>query len=189
MVFNHLSSVEGVNGMRRLWVCLLVLLFLPGCSSEKELMNEVLLLRRCIQDASEINLQCRITADYGNSVCVFGMECKYDSAGNMQWKVTEPETIAGISGSVKNEKGQFEFDNEMLVFELLTDEQITPVGAPWILLKVIQSGYVHGCGRDGENIFVQFDDSFSNLQFSTDVWLSKQGIPLRGEIIWKGRRI
>lgn len=175
--------------MKRVLFVGFLLFLLIGCSSQDRIMNKVILLRSQIDKAETINFQCKVTADYGDSLYVFGLNCEYGSNQTLKWEVSEPETIAGLCGSIVNDKGQFVFDQEKLMFELLADGQITPIGAPWVLLKAIHSGYVRSCGVDDDCVQVQIDDSFSGLQFSVDVWLDKEGTPKRGEIIWQGRRI
>lgn len=176
--------------MRRILVMiLLLLLLLSGCAKDNGHMDEVIDLRNRLNNAESVNFCCRITADYGESLCAFEEECLFRSDGQLEWRITAPETISGLTGSIVNEKGQFEFDDEVLVFELLADGQISPVGAPWILLKAIRGGYIHSCGGDAELIKAQIDDSYLNAQFSVDVWFREDETPILGEIIWQGRRI
>lgn len=107
----------------------------------------------------------------------------------MRFSVTEPETISGIAGSIKDAEGQLTFDDKVLAFQLLADGLITPVCAPWLLCKALRSGYISSCGKDADLIRVGIDDSFQGETLRVDLWLNQDHIPVRGEILWKGRRI
>ena len=100
-----------------------------------------------------------------------------------------PETIAGITGTVSAEGGKLTFDEESLAFELLADGQVTPVSAPWLLLKTLRGGYVTGCGMDGDYLRVSIDDSYEEDALHLDIWLDSASVPQRAEIVWQEKRI
>lgn len=175
--------------MKRLFAVLSVVLLLAGCSAENVLINRAVALRDSILRSSECRFHAAVTADYGDSTYSFGMDCQVDSEGTMSITVTEPDTISGITARIRKGTGQLTFDTEVLVFELLADGLITPIGAPWLFMEALSSGYISTCGKDGDGIRIQIDDSFADTQFHVDIWTGADATPRRAELIWQGRRI
>lgn len=130
-----------------------------------------------------------VTADYGDEIHSFGMTCAGDHKGDLTFTVTAPATIAGITGKFEGEKGLLTFDDFALEFPRLTDDQITPVSGPWILLNTLQGGYLTACGPDGEYLQVTIHDSYADDALTLDIWLDGENRPVRGEILYEGRRI
>jgi len=76
-----------------------------------------------------------------------------------------------------------------LIFELLADGQITPVSAPWILIKTLRSGYLNACTYTDNGLMLIIDDSYEEDALQLDIWLNDENIPTEAEILWDGRRI
>ena len=72
---------------------------------------------------------------------------------------------------------------------MLADGQLTPVAAPWVLTKTLRSGYLTSCGADGEYLRLAIDDSYEEDALHLDIWLGSEDLPVRGEVLWQGRRI
>jgi hypothetical protein len=130
-----------------------------------------------------------IIADYGDKLYSFVMACTFDHAGDMQFCVKEPQTIAGITGTIKMDGGFLTFDDQAVAFPLLADEQLTPVTAPWIFMKTLRGGYIRYAGQEGENLRVYIDDSYEEDSLQLDILLDAGQAPLQAEIIWQNRRI
>lgn len=164
-------------------------MFFSGCGKQDVLMGQVLKLRSSISQCEECTFQTDVTADYGDSTYSFGMNCVLNEDGIMNLTVTNPETISGISVRIDKETGKFVFDDKMLVFEMIADGHISPVGAPFLLIKALRSGYISTCGKNGDRTVVQIDDSFANTQYVAQVYLDSSFHPDYAEIIWDGKRI
>ena len=117
------------------------------------------------------------------------MNCRIDSAGNLTFTVIEPKTISGISGTVSQEGGRLTFDQQVLAFELLAEGQVTPVSAPWLLIRTLRSGYLRSCCKENEQFRITIDDSYQEDALQLDIWTDDEGRPVRGEILWQGRRV
>lgn len=136
------------------------------------------------------SFQAVITADYQEELYSFTLDCHSDEKGSLHFTVVEPESISGISGLISGEGGKLTFDNdEALAFEMLADGQVTPVTAPWLLVKTLRSGYVTSCGMDGDLMRVSIDDSFQDEALHLDFWFTDENIPKHAEILWADRRI
>ena len=174
--------------MKRIVAVLCLLVLLTGCAGQEDALNRAMELRAKVL-AQSIQFETDITADYGDKTYTFSAKCSVDSGGNLTFTVTKPETISGISGSVSASGGKLTFDGKAVSFPLLADDQITPVSAPWVLVKTLRSGYLTSCGMDGDLIRLAIDDSYADDALHLDIWLDENDLPVRGEILWQGRRI
>ncbi|MBQ9168627.1 MAG: hypothetical protein IJX67_09510 [Oscillospiraceae bacterium] len=175
--------------MKRIIPLLLLVLLITGCSGGNSQMDRAMELRSQLQKSTGCSFESVITADYGDKIYTFAMECRTDQAGNLSFTVTEPESISGISGTVSEDGGKLTFDDVALAFELLADDQVTPVSAPWILIHTLRGGYLTACGEENGILRLSIDDSYEDDALHLDVWLDEGDLPARGEILWDGRRI
>ena len=174
--------------MRRILIWFLIVVLLSGCANDSGQMDRPMSLRGKIQQ-KEVSFDVSITADYGDKIHTFSMNCQGDTRGNMKFTVTEPETIAGISGTISKGSGKLTFDDQVLSFDILADELVSPVSGPWVLLETLRSGYLTSCSTEGELLRVAIDDSYEEKALHLDVWLNSEDIPQRCEVIWQGRRL
>ena len=174
--------------MKKLSVLLIVLLFLGGCSGKQEELERAMTLRAKLL-ASECSFDAKITADYGDKLYVFAMTCQGDSRGNLAFTVTEPESIAGITGLISQDGGKLTFDDTALAFPLMADDQLTPVSAPWIFLKTLRGGYLTSANMEEELLHLTIDDSYEEDALQLDIWLDGQNLPVQSDILYDGRRI
>ena len=152
-------------------------------------MERGLAIRQQLQSGNGCCFDTQITADYGNQVYQFSLSCETDSLGNLSFTVKEPETISDISGRIDSSGGNLLFDAHILAFPLMADEQISPVSAPWILIRTLLGGYLSSWGQDGAYLRLTMDDSFDEDALQVDIWLDEEDVPVRAEILFDGRRI
>ena len=169
---------------RVVWIMCLVMI-LCGCSGSGNALDEALALRSAVLQAKEIAFSVDLTADYGDMTYSFSMDCIGDSDGNVTFTVTAPETISGITGKLSTDGGSLTFDDTVLAIPMLTDDQITPISAPWILLRTLRSGCITSCA-DGR---MTIDDSYADDALTLDIQLDQDGMPAAADIYWKNRRI
>ena len=174
--------------MKRFALICLVLLLLCGCAGDSAGLERALALRGKLQQ-KEVAFDASITADYGDKIHTFSMECQGDTKGNMKFTVTAPESISGITGTVEKGSGKLTFDEQILIFDILADDLISPVSGPWVLLQTLRGGYLTSCSDDGEFLRVAIDDSYEKNALHLEVWLNSQDIPQQCEIYWQGRRL
>lgn len=171
-------------------VCWLLglMLFLTGCSAENRELREVMEFRDQLLSAQGCGFQAEVTADYGDSVNQFAMDCQGDASGNLTFEVTQPQSIAGIKGRISDSGGSIDFEDQALFFPLLTDDLLTPASAPWIFLKTLRSGYVTSvCAEEGL-LHLTVDDSYADDALTLDIWLEADK-PVRSDILHDGKRI
>ena len=175
--------------MKKLAVLLILVLNLTGCSRGDEQLHRGMELRTALLRCQICTFEVNIAADYGDMLHEFSLACQSDAQGNLSFTVTEPETIAGISGSITAEGGKLTFDDVALYFDLLAEDQISPISGPWILMRTLMGGYVRSYVQEGELLHLTIDDSYEEDALQLDIWLDEHNSPIQAEILYEGRRI
>ena len=161
-------------------------MFFLGCSGADPLMEEALALRsRCL--AGAVSFEAEIRADYITNIESFTLDCTFDEAGQMSFAVTEPDDIAGIRGTVTGTEGTVVYDDVVLGYPLLAQGRLSPLAAPWVLVKALREGCIIAVGREGEVLHLTIDDSYADNALTVDIWL-EEGRVEEAEIAWEGRR-
>ena len=131
----------------------------------------------------------KISADYGEELYSFSMDCQGDKTGAVTFEIMEPDALSGIAGNVSDERGTLTFEDAAICFPMLTDDQLSPAGAPWIFLKTLRSGYISSaCMEDGK-LRLTMDDSYEEDALRLDVWLDEDQHPHCADILYDGKRI
>lgn len=174
--------------MKRFWAAMMLVMFLAGCQKDGGEFEKVMGLRSRILNSNGCSFEAEVTADFSDHAYSFAMDCEADGQGNVSFAVTSPETIAGISGRVESGTGKLVFDNTALVFDLKADGYLSPVSAPWIVMKALRSGYVRICGEEEGKIRATIHDSYEEDALHLELWLA-EGNPVWAEIYQDNRRI
>lgn len=170
--------------MKRLLFLFLIVLCFAGCGNAQDSMGDAQALRSAILQSQQCAFTAKITADYGDSLYTFTLECASDAHGDLAFTVKQPETIAGITGRITADGGNLTFDDTVLYIPMLTDQQIPPVTAPWILLRALRSGYIASVGEKR----ITAHDSYGDDALIVDITLGADRMPAFAEIYWKNRR-
>ena len=163
-------------------------LFLTGCSAESEL-ELGMAFRDSLLSGNGCCFEVVITADYGDELQEFTMDCQGDAQGNVEFCVTSPETISGFTGNISEAGGALTFDDTALHFDLMAEDTLSPVSAPWIFLKTLRSGYIVSVCTEENLLHLSIDDSYEDDALRLDIWLDENRNPIRGEILHDGLRI
>lgn len=168
---------------------LLIALVLTGCKQENREMEEALSFRSRLLSAQGVRFEAEITADYADELYEFSLDCKGDSLGNVTFTVTAPETIAGITGTMAETGGALTFDDTALQFDLMAEGTLSPVSAPWLLIKTLRSGCITSVCREEDMLRLSIDDSYEDDALRLDIWLDSDGCVTRAEVLQEGMRI
>ena len=176
--------------MRRILTCFCAVLVLTGCaSSSGGEMNRALALRGKLLKGESWGFQTEISADFGEKVYDFGMDCQADNKGNVAFTVTAPETISGITGEISAQGGNLTYDGTALAFDLLADGRLSPVSGPWVLVSALRGGSITGVGEQDGRLVLNVNDSYEDDALTLDVTLDENDLPARAEIFCQGKRI
>lgn len=174
--------------MKQLWVCVALMFLLVGCSNGSDELQCGMQLRESMLK-NTCSFVAEITADYGDESYTFSIGCTADTHGDLSFIVISPETISGIAGKINYESGFLTFEDAVLAFPHLADGEISPVCAPWVLIKTLRSGYIASAGKDGEHTLLTIYDSYEDDALQIEVWLDEQNLPIQAEILFQGRRV
>ena len=175
--------------MKRISSLMVLLVLLTGCNNGENTLDRAMEFRSQILKAESCCFKAEITADYGDKLQIFSVACEGDGQGNLGFTVISPEEISGISGTIVENIGNLSFGDTALSFPLLADGHLSPVSAPWVFLQTLRSGYITSAGMDEELLRVTIHDSYAEDALVLDVWFDVQNVPVRGEILYDGRRI
>ena len=130
-----------------------------------------------------------ITADYEDVLYTFDLDCTEDISGNISFSVIQPETIQGITGILSDKQSALTFDDKVLAFPPLSDGLLSPVIAPYLFIKALRSGYISGCGKDGEGYCIYIDDTYKESPLKLQVFTNADFLPIHTDIIYCNQRI
>lgn len=167
----------------------LVAFLLSGCSRTQQEMSQAMELRRSILEAQGCSFDATITADYEDIFYTFQMSCRADNTGTLYFTVKDPDTIAGISGSISQDRSVLTFDDKILAFPILADGELTPVSAPWIFLNTLKGGYLRGYSQTDDSLCLYIDDSFEEDPLHLEIETDSETTPISAQILWQDRRI
>ena len=162
---------------------------ITGCSREQSYIDGAMDLRNSLLKSKGCSFRALIYADYSDAIYEFTLDCEMDSSGSLRFSVASPDSISGICGIMDQTRSAIVFDDTVLAFPPLADGLITPVAAPWVVMKAMRGGYIHSCGTWEKGYQIQFDDTYEQAQAQVDVYTDADYIPVSAEILWRGSRI
>lgn len=174
--------------MNRVVVPLLLISMLLGCTHKSDPLERPLKFRESLLNANGTEFNAKITADYLDELYVFGLHCDTNESGVFSFSVTEPETIQGISGSISNEI-ELTFEDTVLALKPVKDDQLSPIMAPWLLIKALRSGYLYACSKTDLGYSVLIRDSYMDDAIMIEVMFDHSDKPYFAEYYWDDRRI
>ena len=175
--------------MKRITALIFVFVLLTGCTGKRDELDRAMKLRASLLGCLECSFDVAVTADYGDKLHTFSMNCQTNGRGDVDFTVLQPESIAGITGKIASGEGKLTFDDVALSFPLLADDQVTPVSGPWILMKTLLGGYLTAACEEDDLLHLTIHDSYEEDALQLEIWLSAEDVPVCAEILYGGRRI
>ena len=169
-------------------VCVLCLL-LAGCGGGESVLDRALEFRQTLLAGTGCTFSLDLTADYGDLLCRFSMDCQADDSGKVTFQVTQPQTLAGITGVLSGDTGALTFDGHLLAFDPLAEDLPTPVGSPWVLISTLREGYIRSAGQEDQRYRITMNHTYGENALQLDVWLDEKSNPVQCDILSDGRRI
>ena len=175
--------------MRRLSAILLGCLFLfCGCGEKDGHLSEGIAFRSKLVQQNGCRFRAEITADKGSDILRFCLDCEGDGQGNVSFVLTEPETLAGISGTISEAGGKITYDGMSVDFGLLLQDAIAPAAAPALLVNSWISGYMLWGGKDGETYCMCCEQVLEGRSLEVESFF-KNELPFYAEVCYNGSRI
>ena len=168
--------------------CLFVLFFcLIGCTQQDFLGRAMDLRQRLMKN--ECNFDAEITADHGDIQHSFSLQCQAGTDGSVAFSVLAPESIEGVTGNLSKSEGKLTFDDKAVAFQLLAEGQLSPVSAPWIMMKALTGGYLSCCAMEDDLFHLSIDDSYESDTMRLEIWFDENDCITYAEIYWQGRML
>lgn len=175
--------------MKKIGALFFFLLFLSGCSGTPKEIEKGMALRSSLLQGGGCSFTANVTADYGDRLYQFSVNCQGSPSGDLTFRVTKPDSIADISGTITNEGGNITFDALALYFDTMAEGQLAPISAPWIFLKALRSGYIASACTEEDLLRFTMNDSSQDNTLIVDIWTTSSAIPVRADILYEGMRI
>lgn len=181
--------------MRKLLLCVPMILLLAGCSPAKVSQAEELALglRGEYLEMTACSAHLAVTADYGQRVYDYEMDAALEGE-ELKLTLTAPETVAGMTAHLSQGEGQLEYDGVWVETGTLDEDGLTPLGAFPAMLEAIRGGYITACCLEEEETLLRLDcgDPTASPGKGREVtlWLDASTRNLvRGEIRVDGYRV
>ena len=174
--------------MKSIILLLSVIILFSGCGCASSEIDAAMELRQRLL-LGNCSFTAEITADYGDELYQFQMDCNTDTTGTMSFTVTEPASIAGITGTINAEDANLTFDKTVLSFPPLAGGRLSPVSSPWIFINTLRSGYLSACGKQADNLFILADDSYGDNALHLEILTTTNTIPIQADIFWNQQQI
>ena len=144
--------------MRKLLLCVPMILLLAGCSPSKVSRAEELALglRGEYLEMTACSAHLKVTADYGQRVYEYEMDAALEGE-EMELTLTAPETVAGMTARFDGEAGTLEYDGVWVETGTLDGEGLTPVSAFPAMVAAARSGYITACALEEEDTLLRVD--------------------------------
>lgn len=144
--------------MRKLLLCVPMILLLAGCSPAKVSQAEELALglRGEYLEMTAGSAHLAVTADYGQRVYDYEMDAALEGE-ELTLTLTAPETVAGMTAHLSQGEGQLEYDGVWVETGTLDEDGLTPLGAFPAMLEAIRGGYITACSLEEEETLLRLD--------------------------------
>lgn len=144
--------------MRKLLLCVPMILLLAGCGPAKVSQAEELALtiRGEYLEMTACSSKLSITADYGQRVYQYEVDAAVEGE-NTTLTLTAPETVAGMTARFTGEEGLLEYDGVWTETGALDEEGLNPASAFPALLEAARSGYITACALVEEETLLRVD--------------------------------
>ena len=168
---------------------LCLLLALGGCGGGTDAMQQALDLRTAILDAGGCTFAASVTANLGDTVCQFGLDCQFSPQTGTRLTVKEPEEIAGLTADVAADGVTVSFDGALLVFGPLAAGLVSALTGPSLAAGAWTQEYIRDAGLEDGAVRFTCLTGFDEAELQIDTWLDERGLPCRCEISSSGTLI
>lgn len=177
--------------MRRVLSLLLIasaLISLNACAKPTGEASPAAEFRAALVNADGCSFRAEVTADFGDTVQSFTLDCAADADGKTELTVVSPESIAGITATVADAAGTITYDGMAMDFGLLADGQVAPAAAPALAVECWLRAYISSSGREEELYRVTYENGYDEKTLTVDTWF-ENGLPISAEVCYNQQRI
>lgn len=169
-------------------VPMMLLCLLCACAGKRtESVQAPVDFRAALLQAGGCSLRLEGTADVGERVYAFTVDCVCGADGSVELKILEPESLAGITASTDGKTGRLQFDDVCVTFGLLADSRFSPMEAPGSLVRAWLEGYIASAGTEGEERCVVYEVGYDGDAYRVETRFNSDGVPIRAELARDGK--
>ena len=161
-------------------VPMLLLLLLCACGAGETSAQTPVSFRTGLKEAEGCSFVAALTADYGEYIRQFTLEC-HCASGALTLTVQDPYNAAGITAVVSGDQAEVSFGDTILAVEEFSTRRISPMAAPYILERAWSEGYISATGTDGTCETVEYLLGYGSDELIVTTFF-ENGLPLRAEI-------
>ena len=174
------------RGCAVLMMCLCLLL--GGCGGRSQGVSPAIAVRASLVQAGGCSFRAELTADYGDYVVPFALDCETEVNGPTHFTVAAPETLAGITAAVDETGGTVTYDGLMMDFGLLANGRLAPAAGPAVVAYCWSSAYLAAGGEEDGRFRATYEKDYEEKMLKVDTWF-ENGIPIYAEVCYNGQRI
>ena len=131
------------------------------------------------------SFEAEISADFGDTVCLFTLSCIHTPGNGTQMTITAPETLAGLTATASEEGAKLVFDGAEAAFGTLEGLGLSPMTAPELLAEAWEAGYIQYTGLEDGLLHVTYLCGYDEDEYRADTWF-QNGAPVRAELSCDG---
>lgn len=171
-------------------VLMILLCLLSACGSkETASLQTPMDFRAQLLEAGACTFRAEITADYGDAVYQFTVDCECATDGTATVTVLEPQSIAGITARITAGGDELGFDTMAVAFEPLAGGKAAPVCAPSLTVDAWTNAYIRAAGQEGECLRVTYERGYDAEQLTVDCWFNEKNVPICAEICYNNQTV
>lgn len=152
------------------------------------MLSPAIAFRADLVQAGGCSFSAEVTADFGEYVQVFGLDCTTDDTDSLFLTVTSPQSLCGITATVTEFGGQITYDGMAMDFGLLANGNLIPAAAPAVVSACWSSAYISAAGNEGDRYRVTYEKNFDEKKLIVETWYEKN-IPIYAEICYNNMSI
>lgn len=169
-------------------IAVMAVLLCVGCSQEEKLLEEAIDFRAQLVQAGGCSFQSQVTADFGDNVEEFTLDCQGDTEGTLHMTVLEPEVLSGITAEVSDGGGKITYDGLSVDFGLVAQGNVSPAAAGGLVLDAWLNGYISAAGQEDEFYRVTYKKDFEEKQVVVETYF-KNGLPNYAEVCYNNQGV
>ena len=161
------------------------LLLFSSCKGSGGELQEALDFRTALLDATSCGFTAEVTADYGQRVYEFSLDCTYHQQENTaELEVIAPETISGIKASVDGEDASVSFEDTVLSFGTMAGGHVAPLQLPQLLGDAWVYGYLETVSKSDDGQLATYRTGYGDNELLIYTYFDSDMKPTRAEVYY-----
>lgn len=163
-------------------------MLLTGCGAEKgDPVQEALDFRTAVLAAETCSFQAEVSADFGDRVYEFALDCAYHPQENdAELTVTAPESLAGICATVDGETASVTYEDVSLELGTMAGGHVAPMQLPQLLGDAWAYGYIESQAREGDGFLLTYRTGYDQEELMVRTVLNGERTPVQAEVYYDG---